>query len=65
MIDVLEAFFDMTREDASETVQEVYRQGAAVCGLYSRQTAEDIVAQVAAHARAHGYPLRCAAVAPK
>jgi ATP-dependent Clp protease adapter protein ClpS len=65
VVDVLEAFFDMTREDATGTMLELHREGAAVCGRYSRQTARELVEQVRAHAAKHGWPLRCAAVKPK
>ena len=65
VVDVLERFFGMSSEDAKETMLQVHREGAAVCGLYARSEGELLVAQVAAHVRAHGYSLRCAAVTPK
>jgi ATP-dependent Clp protease adapter protein ClpS len=65
VVAVLEQFFEMSAEDAKETMLEVHREGVAVCGLYSRQEGDQLVAQVAAHARAHGHPLRCAALTPR
>lgn len=65
VVDVLEGFFGMSSEDAKETMLEVHREGAAVCGLYTRAQGELLVAQVAAHVRAHGYPLRCATATPE
>jgi len=61
---VLQEYFGMGKEDAAETMLEIYRHGKAVCGLYSRQDGESLVRQVTAHARENGHSLRCAAVAP-
>ena len=62
---VLQDFFGMSKEDAAETMLEIYRQGKAVCGLYSRADGETLVQQVLAHARENGHALVCSAVAPK
>src|SRR5918992_5190397 len=62
---VLQRFFAMSREDAAETMLELYRDGTAVCGLYSRQDGEALVKQVMAYALENGHPLHCAAVIPK
>jgi len=62
---VLQEYFGMGKEEASETMLEIYRHGKAVCGLYSRQDGESLVRQVTAYARDNGHPLRCAAVAPE
>jgi ATP-dependent Clp protease adapter protein ClpS len=64
VVQALQKFFSMSSEDAKETMLEVHRQGAAVCGLYEREAALDLVKRVAAHAREHGHPLNCVAVAP-
>ena len=63
--DVLQAYFDMSKEDAAETMLEIYRNGKAVCGLYSRQDGEELVRLVLAYAKESGHPLACAAVVPK
>lgn len=65
VVDLLEAFFDMPEEEAKETMLEIHREGKAVCGLYSRKSGEKLVAEVSAHARARGYPLRCITLTPK
>jgi ATP-dependent Clp protease adapter protein ClpS len=62
---VLQDFFAMSREDAAETMLEIYRTGSAVCGLYSREDGEVLVDQVLSYARENGYPLNCSAVGPK
>lgn len=65
VVAVLQQFFSMNREDATETMLEVHRDGKAVCGLYSREDGEAVVEQVLAQARRHGHPLRCATVSQK
>jgi len=62
---VLQDFFGMNKEDAAETMLEIYREGKAVCGLYSRADGEALVQQVLAHAKENGHPLVCSVVAPK
>ena len=62
---VLLEFFAMDRVNAAETLLEIYRDGKAVCGLYSREAGEVTVKQVLAFAREHGHPLRCGAVVPR
>lgn len=61
---VLQKFFEMNREDAAETMLEIYRDGSAVCGLYPRKDGEALVQQVLGYARENGYPLNCSAVSP-
>jgi ATP-dependent Clp protease ATP-binding subunit ClpA len=65
LVRVLQRFFAMNREDAAETMLELYRDGTAVCGLYSRQDGDALVKQVMAYALENGHPLHCAAVIPK
>ena len=62
---VLQDFFGMSKQDAAETMLEIYREGKAVCGLYSRADGETLVQQVLAHARENGHALVCSAVVPK
>jgi len=65
VVGVLESFFGMSREDATEAMLEVHREGKAVCGLYARDDAEAIVKQVLEHARRNGHPLLCTTAAQK
>jgi ATP-dependent Clp protease adaptor protein ClpS len=44
---------------------EIHRDGAAVCGLYSREDGKVLVQQVLAYARENGHPLICTTVVPK
>jgi ATP-dependent Clp protease adapter protein ClpS len=65
VLEVLQQFFSMSEADAKETMLEVHRQGAAVCGLYERDAALDLVNNLRAYVRERGHPLKCGLVAPK
>jgi ATP-dependent Clp protease ATP-binding subunit ClpA len=65
VVRLLQEFFGMDAEDAKETMLEVHRHGAAVCGLYAREDGQALVEQVLAFARDNGHPLMCEAVVPK
>jgi ATP-dependent Clp protease adaptor protein ClpS len=56
---VLQKFFGMTRERATQVMLKVHREGIGVCGLYPRDIATTKVQQVAAYARRHQHPLQC------
>ena len=56
---VLQKFFGMTRERATQVMLKVHREGMGVCGVYPRDTASTKVQQVAAYARKHQHPLQC------
>ena len=62
---VLPEFFAMDKQEAAETMLEIYRDGKAVCGLYSREDGEALVQQVTEWALESGHPLQCVAVVPK
>jgi ATP-dependent Clp protease ATP-binding subunit ClpA len=65
MARVLQEFFGMDKEEAAETMLEIYRDGRAVCGLYSREDGEALAWQVTEAARANGHMLICRTAAPK
>ena len=56
---VLQKFFGMTRERATQLMLKVHREGIGVCGVYPRDLATTKVQQVAAYARRHQHPLQC------
>jgi ATP-dependent Clp protease ATP-binding subunit ClpA len=65
MARVLQEFFGMEKEEAAETMVEIYRDGRAVCGLYSREDGESLARQVTEAARTNGHMLVCRTAAPK
>jgi ATP-dependent Clp protease adaptor protein ClpS len=56
---VLQKFFSMTRERATQVMLKVHREGVGVCGVFPRDIAATKVQQVAAYARKHQHPLQC------
>ncbi len=56
---VLQTFFGMTREQATQVMLKVHREGMGVCGVYPKDVATTKVEQVAAYARKHQHPLQC------
>ncbi len=56
---VLQKFFGMTRERATQVMLKVHREGMGICGVYPRDVASTKVQQVATYARKHQHPLQC------
>ena len=59
VVEVLEVFFKMNREQATQVMLTVHTQGKGVCGIYTRDIAETKSAQVNQFARDHQHPLLC------
>jgi ATP-dependent Clp protease adaptor protein ClpS len=59
VVEVLETFFYMGREKATQIMLAVHTQGKAVCGVYSKDVAETKVSQVNEFARMREHPLLC------
>lgn len=56
---VLQKFFSMTREQATQVMLKVHREGMGVCGVYPRDVATTKVEQVVSFSRKHQHPLQC------
>ncbi len=59
VVEVLEMYFGMDREKATQVMLTVHTKGRAVCGIYSRDVAETKAAQVNEYARESQHPLLC------
>jgi ATP-dependent Clp protease adaptor protein ClpS len=59
VVEVLESFFAMGRERATQIMLHVHTRGKGVCGVYSRDVAETKVHQVNEYSREHQHPLLC------
>ena len=57
VVEVLDLFFKMNREQATQIMLTVHTQGRGVCGIYTRDIAETKAAQATEMGRAEGYPL--------
>ena len=60
VVQVLETFFSMDREKATQIMLHVHTKGQAVCGVYTRDVAETKVTLVNDFSRNHQHPLLCA-----
>lgn len=60
VVHVLEYFFNMDREKATQIMLHVHTRGVGVCGVYTRDVAETKVMEVNDFAREHQHPLLCA-----
>jgi ATP-dependent Clp protease adaptor protein ClpS len=56
---VLQTIFFLGREQATQIMLKVHREGSGVCGVFPRDVAATKVEQVVAFAKQHQHPLRC------
>jgi len=59
VVQVLEQFFGMNREKATQVMLAVHTKGKGVCGIYPQDIAETKASQVNESARESGHPLLC------
>lgn len=59
VVQVLETFFAMNREKATQIMLHVHTRGRGVCGVYTKDIAETKVSEVNDFARSHQHPLMC------
>jgi ATP-dependent Clp protease adaptor protein ClpS len=57
VVEILEFFFNMSREKATQVMLAVHTQGKGVCGIFTRDIAETKAAQVNQYAKEHQHPL--------
>jgi ATP-dependent Clp protease adaptor protein ClpS len=60
VVDVLQRFFRMNQEKATQIMLHVHTRGKGVCGVFTRDVAETKVQQVNSYSREHQHPLLCA-----
>lgn len=59
VVEVLELYFNMNREQATKVMLTVHTQGKANCGSFTRDVAETKAMQVNQYARESQHPLLC------
>lgn len=59
VIHVLQKFFAMNHEKATQIMLHVHTRGMGVCGIFNRDIAETKVAMVNQFSREHQHPLKC------
>ncbi len=59
VVEVLQLFFNMTRERATQVMLHVHTRGRGDCGTFTREVAETKVVHVNEFSRNHQHPLMC------
>jgi ATP-dependent Clp protease adaptor protein ClpS len=59
VVHILEQFFAMNREKATQVMLNVHTQGKGVCGVYTKDIAETKAALVNDYSRENQHPLLC------
>ncbi|MDQ2070715.1 ATP-dependent Clp protease adapter ClpS [Natronospira bacteriovora] len=59
VVEVLQRFFRMDRNKATQIMLNVHTQGKGVCGVFTYEIAETKVAQVNEYSKKHQHPLLC------
>lgn len=59
VVEVIQQFFNKTREQATQIMLQVHTEGVGVCGVYPQDIAETKMTQVLNHAQQAQHPLQC------
>ncbi len=59
VVEVLEHFFHMDTERATQVMLTIHTQGKGICGVYTRDVAETKAEQVNSYSRECQHPLLC------
>lgn len=59
VVHILESFFNLDRDKATQVMLHVHTRGVGNCGVYPKDIAETKVAQVNEYSRNHQHPLLC------
>ena len=56
---ILQSFFNMNQEKATQVMLAVHQHGKGVCGIFTKEVAETKCSQVLNFAKENGHPLAC------
>jgi len=59
VVSILQKYFSMNREQATQIMLKVHKDGMGVCGVFPRDVAATKVEQVTSFSRQHQHPLQC------
>lgn len=59
VIEILERFFSMDADKATQVMLQVHYEGKAICGTYTAEVAETKVVQVTMFSKENEHPLLC------
>ena len=57
VVDVIQTFFTLNHDQATQIMLHVHTKGKGICGVFTFEIAETKVAQVASYAQQHQHPL--------
>ncbi len=60
VVDVIQTFFSLNYDRATQIMLHVHTKGKGVCGIFTYEIAETKVAHVNDYARQNEHPLKCA-----
>jgi ATP-dependent Clp protease adaptor protein ClpS len=60
VVDVLQTFFTLGHDRATQVMLHVHTKGKGVCGVFTFEIAETKVVQVNEYSRQNEHPLKCA-----
>ena len=59
VVHILQVFFSMGQEKATQIMLHVHTRGKGICGVFTHDIAETKVGQVNGYSRKHEHPLLC------
>lgn len=59
VVEVIERFFNKSREQATQIMLKVHIEGVGICGIYPQDIAETKMHQVLNYAKESQHPLQC------
>jgi len=59
VVHILETFFGMDREKATQVMLHVHTRGKGVCGIFTKEIAETKMSQVNEYSKQNEHPLLC------
>ncbi len=59
VVGILQQYFQMSEDKATQIMLQVHYRGKGICGVFTRDIAETKVDQVNTHSRSHEHPLLC------
>jgi len=59
VVHILEAFFGLNKEKATQIMLHVHTRGKGICGVFTKEIAETKMSQVNEYAKQNEHPLLC------
>ena len=59
VVHILETFFNLGREKATQIMLHVHTRGKGICGVYTKEIAETKMSQVNDYSKQNEHPLLC------